>query len=309
MPRPTTYNSRYKTELSPRQGEVLDLIGRGKTNQQIADALGITLDGAKYHVSEILAKLEVATREDAAALWRAERRPGARVGRWLHGLVGLLSLRPVMAVLTLGGAASAAAGIALLTLPFGGDDATAERPACQPWQMGVAAHTVLGDQSSIASVETGAYAKGGPSCTYRGAVTLSFRDAAGNVLAVDGNGLQVPVEGGFHWVRLIRLPSGETTIIDVPDPEAAAQRTIATNEGAMLFYADGLSIANEGGPLHRAVWWNWCGDYRGPVMVEVTDVATGQRMDDAWMSNPPRCDDPSQPSRVVTDWNSASPQP
>jgi hypothetical protein len=45
---------------------VLDLIRERLTNDQIAERLGITLDGAKYHVSQILSKLGVESREDAA---------------------------------------------------------------------------------------------------------------------------------------------------------------------------------------------------------------------------------------------------
>ena len=56
--------------LTPRQWEVLALIRDGCTDQQIADRLGISLDGAKYHVSEILSRLGVETREEAAA-WAA----------------------------------------------------------------------------------------------------------------------------------------------------------------------------------------------------------------------------------------------
>ena len=55
-------------EWTPRQRQVLDLLARGYTNGQIAERLEITLDGAKFHVREILGKLGVDSREDAAAL-------------------------------------------------------------------------------------------------------------------------------------------------------------------------------------------------------------------------------------------------
>ena len=55
-----------------RQREVLDLLARGLTNGQIAEALGISLDGAKWHVSEIIARLGVDTREEAAEYWRKQ---------------------------------------------------------------------------------------------------------------------------------------------------------------------------------------------------------------------------------------------
>ena len=53
--------------LTPREREVLELLRERLTNDQIAERLGITLDGAKYHVSEILSKLGVGSREEAAA--------------------------------------------------------------------------------------------------------------------------------------------------------------------------------------------------------------------------------------------------
>ena len=46
-------------QLTPRQREVLDLLARGRTNPQIAESLGISLDGAKWHVSEVLSRLGV----------------------------------------------------------------------------------------------------------------------------------------------------------------------------------------------------------------------------------------------------------
>lgn len=61
-------------ELTERQVEVLRLIEQGFSNSEIAGRLGISLDGAKFHVSEILAKLGVSTREEAVAAWRAGRR-------------------------------------------------------------------------------------------------------------------------------------------------------------------------------------------------------------------------------------------
>ncbi len=48
--------------LTPREWEVRELLLEGLTNRQIAERLGISLDGAKYNVSEILGKLGVADR-------------------------------------------------------------------------------------------------------------------------------------------------------------------------------------------------------------------------------------------------------
>lgn len=60
-------------DLTPTQLRVLDLISEGKTNFEIGQALGLTLDGAKYHVSELLNKLGVDSREEAAAWWRSQQ--------------------------------------------------------------------------------------------------------------------------------------------------------------------------------------------------------------------------------------------
>ena len=53
-------------ELTTREREVLQLIAEGKSNQEIADELFITLKTVKTHVSNILSKLEVEDRTQAA---------------------------------------------------------------------------------------------------------------------------------------------------------------------------------------------------------------------------------------------------
>ena len=53
-------------ELTNREMEILLLIADGKTNQEIADELYIALKTVKVHVSNILSKLEVQDRTQAA---------------------------------------------------------------------------------------------------------------------------------------------------------------------------------------------------------------------------------------------------
>ncbi|MGH2611337.1 MAG: response regulator transcription factor, partial [Tepidiformaceae bacterium] len=65
---------RHEHELNERQREVLALVASGLTNGEIGERLGMTLDGAKWNVSEILTKLGLASREEAADYWR-----------WRHG--------------------------------------------------------------------------------------------------------------------------------------------------------------------------------------------------------------------------------
>ncbi|WP_125605512.1 response regulator transcription factor [Lapidilactobacillus bayanensis] len=53
-------------DLTAREREVLMLIAQGKSNKEIADELFITLKTVKTHVSNILAKLQVEDRTQAA---------------------------------------------------------------------------------------------------------------------------------------------------------------------------------------------------------------------------------------------------
>jgi DNA-binding NarL/FixJ family response regulator len=66
-------------ELTPREQEILELISQGMTNQEIADALVIELGTVKNHVHNILSKLHVNSRKDAAlylSLWQEDEQTG-----------------------------------------------------------------------------------------------------------------------------------------------------------------------------------------------------------------------------------------
>jgi NarL family two-component system response regulator LiaR len=54
-------------ELTEREREVLNLVVQGYSNQQIAEALVISLATAKAHISSILSKLQVSSRAEATA--------------------------------------------------------------------------------------------------------------------------------------------------------------------------------------------------------------------------------------------------
>jgi DNA-binding CsgD family transcriptional regulator len=66
----------YPDVLTPREWEVLSLIREGLTNDQISERLGISGSGARFHVAEILSKLGVESRKEAAT-WSAPRKPFA----------------------------------------------------------------------------------------------------------------------------------------------------------------------------------------------------------------------------------------
>lgn len=104
-----------RLELTERQREVLRLVAAGKTNAEIGDALDISLDGAKWHVSEILAKLGVSTREEAAAWWQTQNGIRPRIARALRSIIpASLWLRIGLGVAVAGGAAAVALGVTVL---------------------------------------------------------------------------------------------------------------------------------------------------------------------------------------------------
>ncbi len=102
-------NHRDVTELTSRESEVLDLLGLALTNEQIAERLGISLDGAKYHVSQILSKLGVSRREEAVSAAGGRSGRLARLGMPL----GARIIGGALLVLALGAAGVLAARVAL----------------------------------------------------------------------------------------------------------------------------------------------------------------------------------------------------
>ena len=105
---------RYPDILTPREWEVLSLIEQGASNEEISQRLGITERTAKYHVSEILSKLGVSSREEAVAAV-GERTVRTAVARWA------LWLR-IAAVLSAAGVLMIVLVLAWDMLQGGGDD-------------------------------------------------------------------------------------------------------------------------------------------------------------------------------------------
>jgi DNA-binding NarL/FixJ family response regulator len=73
---------RHPDVLTPRQQEVLEYVRKGMTNEQIATEIGISPDGVKFHVSEILSRTGARRRREAAEWARERERPTARLRSW-----------------------------------------------------------------------------------------------------------------------------------------------------------------------------------------------------------------------------------
>src|SRR2546426_7283004 len=115
---------RYPDILTPREWEVLELLRVGFSNPQIAERLGIAERTAKFHVSEILGKLGVESREEAAE-WKPDERR-----RWWTAIPSAIRwgiIAKISAVIVVAGTAVglAALGYGLLRTERAGDSVDA----------------------------------------------------------------------------------------------------------------------------------------------------------------------------------------
>ncbi len=65
---PTRTDDHTAKNLSPQEGRVLALVSEGKTNKEIATAMGISDKTVKNYLSTVFQKLQVFSRSEAAAL-------------------------------------------------------------------------------------------------------------------------------------------------------------------------------------------------------------------------------------------------
>ncbi len=228
--------------VSPRQREILDFIERGHTNQQIADRFEMTLAGAKWHVSDLLSKLGLSSREEMAEFWAWHR---SRRRGWPRALVAGPVLRLVAAAAVL-----APAALLLGVWLWGNDDgsppAGAAAPATPPPTAptaSLAASVPLpaaGGEGLLAYIATNGdlmvkpMPSGAPVAVRAGAGTRTPRWApSGRYLAFVENG----------WLSLMDQQGGVTRLVQVPNDGvwawSPAADTLAwfTSEGMFLYEA------------------------------------------------------------------------
>jgi DNA-binding NarL/FixJ family response regulator len=63
-----------KIKLTRRETQVLELIAEGKANKEISNILHISVSTTKNHISNLMSKLGVRNRTQAAVIYRLERR-------------------------------------------------------------------------------------------------------------------------------------------------------------------------------------------------------------------------------------------
>ena len=146
---------RVGSGLTYREREVLDLIARGRTNAEIAERLGLSFWTAKWYVSEVISKLGVTSREEAAGRWRDVNSRGARFGRTLKAVFGApLAARLATAAAGIG---ALSGGIAVLS-GIGGDDfgsETSPAATATPPHVFPSPATPLGPTILVASLTKG----------------------------------------------------------------------------------------------------------------------------------------------------------
>ncbi|HEX6030861.1 MAG TPA: helix-turn-helix transcriptional regulator [Tepidiformaceae bacterium] len=118
--------AKHEQELNDRQREVLALVAQGLTNAEIGERLGMSLDGAKWNVSEILSKLGLASREEAAEYWR-----------WRHGGVWsrVRALMGAPLAKVVGAGAMAVVGVVVVAALVSEDEPPAEEAPGRPFYL------------------------------------------------------------------------------------------------------------------------------------------------------------------------------
>lgn len=201
-------------ELTPREHEVLSYLRLGYTNAQIAQKLDISANGVKYHVSEIMGKLGVRNRKEAA-LWPNVPRPW-----WAVAFAPIfvfwrrLSLPSAGAIVNVTGIAVLAGALVALGVGLFFVTSSSDAPGARgegkgeiEWLRQFGTSNFI-RAPAIAADETGVYVAGVTEGTLPGQTQIGFADAFVRKYDRTGNEL---------WTRQFGVPgsdapSGSTSI-------------------------------------------------------------------------------------------------
>lgn len=283
--------SRY--DLSERQREVLDLIARGRTNPEIARELGISLDGVKYHVREILGRLDVTSREEAAALWRRSDSLASRFRRTWAGMLAPLIAHPVVVFAGVGLLAAGMAAVAIAVV-VGGDNGGAASVA----DVTRTPAGSLGTDTPSPGASPGATATATETGTAVLAPCVPDQPSVTLDLVQDGDDVLVRVLGAA--AATCRIEGTATLqVVKVPSDPPSLQPPFANVNRQFQMQVD----LPRPDVLKEWRWTNWCGDPpsgMGWHMGVLGQVSTVRAIDTA-----PACVDASAPTTLVS--SSAAP--
>ncbi len=222
--RPEGYHRTRRWQPSGRQRQVLDALVQGFTNSEIAGQLGISADGVKWHVGELLAETGREDRQALARWWQHERDRISNEERPATVLALAVLRRAWPAALLLG----ALAVVALIVTLRGGGDG--RQPATLPQSMAV-------DEPPLtATAPPAATVLAAPDC-----------DAA--------------LAAGFATVSAQDLRSqGLVEVGHVVEPQSCPLRVSNRADQAFFWMADGGTIEMESAGLHRVTAFRM---YRG----------------------------------------------
>jgi len=68
-----------KNQLTPRERDVMGYIANGQRVRQIADAMGVSVNTVKFHISNIYVKLGAASRREAVQLYEHQTLLACRI--------------------------------------------------------------------------------------------------------------------------------------------------------------------------------------------------------------------------------------
>jgi uncharacterized protein YjbI with pentapeptide repeats/DNA-binding CsgD family transcriptional regulator len=259
--------------LTERERDVAQLMARGCTNGEIAERLGITFNTAKWHVSQVISKLGVSTREEAVAAWREERSVGRRIHRAIAAVGGLgLAKTAIVA----GGAALVAGGLAVgaVVLAVQGGDPTDDDPAQEVQAVVVATATATATATPGPSIPngcpdfTGTIQRPVEPCPPEHYEQFADANASGTC---DLSGRQIgAVQANNIDLRNCNLAGIDLRSVAMNEAHLDASDLTGANLQGGSFYNTSFQGANLAGAYMRAVFQN--ADFREASLAGATTI-------------------------------------